>query len=128
MYVAPSGITVNMRQRSITAPEADALLTELRAMSLLPPGQDGDTLARARDICAVLQAQQHGGHTVGQSADRALSRLEILLSRRRWKQEAPSVEALRKQIMGACDQLRVAVETALRPSPSSEGPGDRRTP
>jgi septum formation topological specificity factor MinE len=50
---------------------------------------------------------------VGQSADRALSTLDILLSRRRWKQEAPSVEALRKQIKGACDQLRVAVESAL---------------
>jgi hypothetical protein len=110
-----------MKQRSITAPEANALLTELRAMSLLPPGQDADAMARARDICALLQAQQHGGRTVGQSADRALSTLEILLSRRRWKQEAPSVETLRKQIKSACDQLRVAVESALRPSPTSEG-------
>jgi hypothetical protein len=110
-----------MKQRSITASEANTLLTELRAMSLLPPGQDADALARARVICALLQAQQHGGHTVGQSADRALSTLEILLSRRRWKQEAPSVEALRKQIKGACDQLRVAVESVLRPSPTSGG-------
>jgi hypothetical protein len=110
-----------MKQRSITATEANALLTELRAMSLLPPGQDADALTRAREICSLLQAQQHGGRTVGQSADRALSTLEILLSRRRWKQEAPSVEALRKQIKGACDQLRVAVESALRPSPSAGG-------
>jgi hypothetical protein len=110
-----------MKQRSITASEANGLLTELRAMSLLPPGQNADALARARDICSLLQAQQHGGHTVGQSADRALSALEILLSRRRWKQEAPSVEGLRKQIKGACDQLRVAVESALRPSSSSGG-------
>jgi hypothetical protein len=102
-----------MKQRPITASEANALLTELRVMSLLPPGQDADTLARAHDICSLLQAQQHGGRTVGQSAGRALSTLEILLSRRRWKQEAPSVEALRKQIKSACDQLRVAVESAL---------------
>ena len=108
-----------MKQRSITASEANALLTELRAMSLLPPGQNADALARARDICSLLQAQQHGGHTVGQSADRALSALEILLSRRRWKQEAPSVEALRKQIKSACDQLRVAVEGALPPTRGS---------
>lgn len=108
-----------MKHRSITASEANALLTELRAMALLPPGQDADALARARDICSLLQAQQHGGHTVGQSADRALSTLAILLSRRRWKQEAPNVETLRKQIKGACDHLRVAVESAQRPSPSS---------
>jgi hypothetical protein len=99
-----------MKPRSITASEASALLTELRAMSLLPPGQGADALARAHDICSLLRAQQHGGRTVGQAADRALSTLEILLSRRRWKQEAPSVEALRKQIKSACDQLRVAVE------------------
>jgi hypothetical protein len=88
-------------------------------MSLLPPGQDAVALARAHDICSLLQAQQHGGRTVGQSAGRALSTLEILLSRRRWKQEAPSVEALRKQVKSACDQLRAAVESALRPSPTS---------
>lgn len=110
-----------MKQRSISTSEANTLLSELRAMSLLPPGQDANALARARDICALLQAQQHGGRTVGQSADRALSTLEILLSRRRWKQEAPSVEALRKQIKSACDQLRVAVESALRPSPTPGG-------
>jgi hypothetical protein len=93
--------------------EASALLTELRGMSLLPPGQDAGALARAREICSVLQAQQHGGHSVGQAADRTFHTLEILLSRRRWKQEAPSVEALRKQIKGACDHLRVAVEGVL---------------
>ena len=102
-----------MKQESITPAEASALLTELRAMSLLPPGQDADALARARDICSLLQAQQHGGRTVGQAADRAYHTLEILLSRRRWKQEAPSVEALRKQIKSACDQLRVTVEGVL---------------
>ena len=102
-----------MKQRSITPAEADALLTELRGMSLLPPGQNGDALARAREICALLQGQQHGGRTVGQAADRALSWLEILLSRRRWKQEVPSVEALRRQIKSACDQLRVTVEGVL---------------
>ncbi len=102
-----------MRPRSITATEASELLTELRAMSLLSPGQDEAALARARDICALLQAQQQGGRTVAQAADRAYRTLEILLSRRRWKQEAPSVEALRKQIKGACDQLRVAVESVL---------------
>ena len=52
-----------MKQRSITASEANVLLTELRAMALLPPGQDADALARARDICSLLQAQQHGGRT-----------------------------------------------------------------
>lgn len=102
-----------MKQKSITPAEASALVTELRAMSLLPPGQDADGLARAREICSLLQAQQRGGRTVAQAADRALSQLEILLSRRRWKQEAPSVETLRKQIKGACDQLRVAVESVL---------------
>ena len=107
-----------MKRSSITPSEANTLLTELRAMSLLPPGQDADALARARDICSLLQAQQHGGRTVGQSADRALSTLEILLSRRRWKQEAPSVEALRKQIKSACDQLRVTVESVVGPSPA----------
>ena len=107
-----------MKPQSITPSEANALLTELRAMSLLPPGQDAGALARAHDICSLLRAQQHGGRTVGQSADRALSTLEILLSRRRWKQEAPSVEALRKQVKSECDQLRVAVESALRPSPT----------
>jgi hypothetical protein len=86
-------------------------------MSQSPPGQDAGALARAHDICSLLQAQQHGGHTVGQSAARALSALEILFSRRRWKQEAPSVEALRKQIKSACDQLRVTVEAVMRPSP-----------
>jgi hypothetical protein len=102
-----------MKPRSITAAEASALLTELRRMSLLPPGQDDHSLARAREICSLLQAQQHGGRTVGQAADRAYRTLEILLSRRRWKQEAPSIEALRKQIKSACDQLRVAVEGVL---------------
>lgn len=102
-----------MKQRSITLAEASALLTELRGMSLLPPGPDAGALARAREICSVLQGQQHGGRTVAQAADRAFHTLEILLSRRRWKQEAPSVEALRQQIKGACDHLRVAVETAL---------------
>jgi hypothetical protein len=102
-----------MKQRSITPAEASALLTELRAMSLLPPGQDADALVRAREICSLLQAQQHGGRTVGQAADRAYHFLEILLSRRRWKQEVPSVEALRKQIKSACDQLRVTVEGVL---------------
>jgi hypothetical protein len=102
-----------MKQRSITAAEASALLTELRGMSLLPPGQDDGSLTRAREICALLQAQQHGGRTVGQAADRMYHTLEILLSRRRWKQEAPSVEALRKQIKSACDQLRVTVEGVL---------------
>lgn len=102
-----------MKQRSITLAEASTLLTELRGMSLLPPGPDADTLARAREICSVLQGQQHGGRTVGQAADRTFHTLEILLSRRRWKQEAPSVEELRKQIKGACDHLRVAVESVL---------------
>ncbi len=102
-----------MKQRSITAAEASALLTELRGMSLLPPGQDDGSLIRAREICALLQAQQHGGRTVGQAADRMYHTLEILLSRRRWKQEAPSVDALRKQIKSACDQLRVTVEGVL---------------
>jgi hypothetical protein len=101
-----------MTQKSITTAEASALLTELRALALLPPGRDDQSLARARDICALLQAQQ-GGRPVGQAADRAYRALEILLSRRRWKQEAPSVEALRKQIKSACDQLRVAVESVL---------------
>ena len=102
-----------MKQRSITPAEASALLTELRAMSLLPPGQDADALVRAREICSLLQGQQHGGRTVGQAADRAYQFLEILLSRRRWKQEVPSVDALRKQIKSACDQLRVTVEGVL---------------
>jgi hypothetical protein len=109
-----------MKPRSITAVEASALLTELREMALLPPGQDPAALDRAREICALLRAQQHGGRTVGQAADQAYRALEILLSRRRWKQEAPSVEALRKQIKGACDHLRVAVETVLSARP---GPG-----
>jgi hypothetical protein len=102
-----------MKQRAITAVEASALLTELRGLALLPPGQDAVALERAREICALLQAQQHGGRTVGQAADQAYRALEILLSRRRWKQEAPSVEALRKRIKSACDHLRVAVETVL---------------
>lgn len=38
---------------------------------------------------------------------------EILLSRRRWKQEAPSVEVSRKQIRSACDQLRATAEDVL---------------
>jgi hypothetical protein len=75
---SPEGLDPpTMKQRSITASEANALLIELRAMSLLPPGEDADTLARARDICSLLRAQQHGGRTVGQSADRALSTLDI---------------------------------------------------
>jgi uncharacterized protein (DUF3084 family) len=102
-----------MKQRSITPAEASALLTELRGMTLLPPGQDDHSLTRAREICSLLQAQQHGGRTVAQAADRTYRTLEILLSRRRWKQEAPSVEALRKQIKSACDQLRVTVEGVL---------------
>jgi uncharacterized protein (DUF3084 family) len=102
-----------MTQRAITAAEASALLTELRGMALLPPGQDDCSLTRAREICSLLQAQQHGGRTVAQAADRTYRTLEILLSRRRWKQEAPSVEALRKQIRSACDQLRVTVESVL---------------
>lgn len=102
-----------MKQKSITAAEASELLTEMRAMSLLPPGLDEKSLGRAREICALLQAQQQGGRTVAQAADRAYRTLEILLSRRRWKQEAPSVEALRKQIKSACDQLRVAVASVL---------------
>lgn len=102
-----------MKLRSITAAEASALLTELRAMALLPPGQDDSALTRAREICALLQAQQHGGRTVGQAADRTYRTLEILLSRRRWKQEVPSVEGLRQQIKSACDQLRVTVEGVL---------------
>jgi uncharacterized protein (DUF3084 family) len=65
-----------------------------------------------------LQAQQHGGRSVAQATDRAYRTLEILLSRRRWKQEAPSVEALRKQIKGACDQLRVTVESVLSERPA----------
>lgn len=102
-----------MTQQSIIAAEASALLTELRAMALLPPGQDPAALARAQAICGQLQAQQHGGRTVAQAADRALGALEILLSRRRWKQEAPSVEGLRKQIKMACDQLRVTVDGVM---------------
>src|SRR5689334_15791607 len=95
-----------MKRQSITAGEASALLTEFRGMALLPPGPDDPALARAREICALLQAQQQGGRTVAQAADRAYRLLEILLSRRRWKQEVESVEALRKHIKGACDQLR----------------------
>jgi len=109
-----------MKQRSITAVEANALLTELRGMALLPPGQDPAALDRAREICSVLRAQQHGGRTVGQAADQAYRTLEILLSRRRWKQETPSVEVLRKQIKSACDHLRVAVEAVLS-APGSAG-------
>jgi len=102
-----------MRQRSLTTDETSALLTELRAMALLPPGLDEGALMRAREICALLQAQQSRGRTVAQTAARALSSLEILLSRRRWKQEAASIEVLRKQIKMACDQLRVTVESAF---------------
>ena len=90
----------------ITPAQASELLSELRRMALLPPGPDEAALTRAREIRALLQA--------GQAADRVLGGLEILLSRRRWKQEAPSVEALRKQIKMACDQLRVAVEARAR--------------
>ena len=94
-------------------PEANALLTELRGMALLPPGQDAEAVRRAREICGRLQAREPRGRTVGQAAERVLTSLEILLSRRRWKQEVSSVEALRKQIKMACDQLRVAVENAI---------------
>jgi uncharacterized protein (DUF3084 family) len=107
-----------MKPRSLTTAEASELLTELRGMSLLPPGQDEAALTRAREICALLQAQQHRGRSVAQATDRAYRTLEILLSRRRWKQEAPSVEALRKQIKGACDQLRVTVESVLSERPA----------
>ncbi len=99
-----------MRPGSLPTEEANTLLTELRGMALLPPGQDDGALGRAREICAALQAHQPRGRTVAQATDRVLSQVEILLSRRRWKQEAPSVEQLRKQIKMACDQLRVAVE------------------
>ena len=86
----------------ITPAQASELLSELRRMALLPPGPDDGALARAREIGGLLQA--------GHAGERVLNGLEILLSRRRWKQEAPTVEALRKQIKMACDQLRVAVE------------------
>ena len=102
-----------MKPTILTTDEASALLTDLRGMALLPPGQDEAALTRARTICATLQARQPRGRTVAQAAERVLGQLEILLSRRRWKQEAPSVEQLRKQIKMACDHLRVAVESAL---------------
>lgn len=95
------------------ADNVNTLLTEFRAMALLPPGDDDTSLRRAREICSLVQARHQGGRTVAQAADKAYRTLEILLSRRRWKQEVQSVEALRKQIKLACDQLRVAVDSEV---------------
>jgi hypothetical protein len=95
----------------MTVPEANALLTELRSMAQLEPGPDKASLLRAKEICALLRHLDR--RTVGERCDRAYAMLEILLSSRRWKVEATSVEALRKDIRMACDRLRVAVEAAL---------------
>ena len=90
-----------------TDPEANALVTELRAMALLPAGVDKRALARASGICDALRALDR--RIVGQACDRALAKIEILLSGRRWKTEAPSVEALRNDIKLACDRVLIGV-------------------
>ncbi len=100
-------------QKSLTAAEADALVTELRAMALREPGADNLSLSRAAEICTLLRGVDPAGRHVGTAGDRACAQLEILLSKRRWKTEVSSVEALRKEIKGACDRLRVAVAAAL---------------
>ena len=85
---------------------------------MLPPGQDATALGRAREICFLLRAQGQPHRGVAQAADRAYQALEILLSSRRWKQEADSLDSLRKQIKSACDRLRVAVEGELSQRPA----------
>ncbi|MEP6574107.1 MAG: hypothetical protein ABJD11_15515, partial [Gemmatimonadota bacterium] len=92
-----------MNSRLPTGAEANALVTELRAMALLPAGVNKRALARAKEICDKLRELER--RVVGQACDRALAAIEILLSSRRWKTEAPSVEALRKDIKLVCDRV-----------------------
>ena len=93
-----------------TDPEANALVTELRAMALLPAGVDKRALARASGICDALRALDR--RIVGQACDRALATIEILLSGRRWKPGAPTVEPLREALKVACGRVRVRVGAA----------------
>ena len=102
-----------MKSRPLTGSAASALVTELRSMALLSPGQDEKSLRRAKEICFLLRGLDPQGRHVGDRAERAYGHLEILLSTRRWKVEPASLEALRKDIKSACDRLRVAVEAAV---------------
>jgi hypothetical protein len=102
-----------MKARPLTGPEAGALVSELRSMALLSPGQDEKTLRRAKEICFLLRGLDPERRLVGERAERTYGQLEILLSTRRWKVEPASLEALRKEIKSACDRLRVAVEAAV---------------
>jgi hypothetical protein len=102
-----------MKRTPLTPPDASALVSELRAMASLPPGANQAALERAKAICFQLEGLPEGARSVPAAARVALSQVEILLSRRRWKTEAGSVESLQKSIKSACDRLRVAVEAAL---------------
>lgn len=102
-----------MTRLPLTPPQASALVSELRAIALLPPGTNPATLDRAKEICVQLEGLPGGTRTVPAAARVALAQIEILLSHRRWKTEVGSVEALQKAIKSACDRLRVAVEAAL---------------
>lgn len=102
-----------MASSPLTATEADSLLIELRAMALLAPGQNAAALDRARAIASRLRTLDPSPFAVGRRADSACKLIEILLSSRRWKTEAVSVDSLRKSIKSECDRLRVATEGAL---------------
>ena len=102
-----------MKQQPLSKDMADRLVTELRAMALLPPGANETALSRAKEICFQLNGLPAGARSVASASHLAYSQLEILLSNRRWKTEADSIEGLQKTIKSACDRLRVAVEAAL---------------
>lgn len=107
-----------MKRPDLTREEADSLVSELRRMALLPAGTDEQALGRSSEICRLLNGLP-AARPVARASATAHGLLEILLSHRRWKTEASSIEALRRDIKSACDRLRVAVEAGFRPA----GPG-----
>jgi hypothetical protein len=102
-----------VKAKPLSTAEASALVAELRAMALRPPGHDEPVLRRAKEITFQLAALPSQTGRLAGATKHAYGLLEILLSHRRWKTEAVTVEALRKDIKSACDRLRVAVEAAF---------------
>jgi hypothetical protein len=82
-------------------------------MALLAPGVDEPRLKRAQIIIGQLNGIPGAGGSVASATRAGYGLLEVLLSQRRWKKEAVSVEALQRDIKGAFDRVRVAVEAAL---------------
>ena len=98
-----------MKLRNLSPNEALELVAEIRAMAELPPGPNGVALNRAREIRFQLAGQTWAREALVDKADDAYRELEILLSHRRWKAQAPDLDGLRKTIKSACDRLRAYV-------------------